>query len=237
VWQQLIYLYKRYSRSSSGNGVGAWVMGFLTLSLMLLWNWKLLLSTGAGVGIMLLIYLIPGSNWRVYWASWQKFFTGTSRKLTQAVGGGAIAAFGTYLTASIWADSENSWLATGWIIQGLVSVFTFVLLLWHIFNTKGSDKAEAHFDQFLLDLTSKEPLKRLLAVRQLTCVVKPWQEIQLGEYFRLMLTTEGEPIIREALLESLQGLDRSQLISQENQPSRVPIRFSKMEKPIYQVED
>lgn len=237
VWQQLIYLYKKYSPSSSGNEVAPWLMGFLTFALMLLWNWKLWLSTGAGVGIMLLIYLIPGSNWRVYWASWQKFLTGSSRKLTFAVGGGAIAAFGTYLSASIWADSENSWLATGSIIQGFLSVFTFVLLIWHIVKTRGTDKNQAHFEQFLLDLASKEPLKRLLAVRQLTCLVKPSQEIQLGEYFRLMLAHEGEPIIREALLQSLQRLDQNQFISQENQPLRVPIRFSKMEKPTYHLED
>lgn len=233
VWQQLIYLCKKYSKSPK-------LVAPLALVFMLLWNWKLLLATSAGVGIMLLIYLIPGSNWRVYWAQAQRFLSGSNGRLIMSVGGGALVAFGTYAAACIWSESENSWLATGWIIQGLLSSFTFVLLVWQILTSRGTAHKQGLFEQFLLDLTSKDPLKRLLAVRQLTHLVnyvKLPQKHQLEQYFRLMLTREDEPIIREALLESLLIFDQKSLITQKNQQLQMPVNFSKAERPVYHLEN
>ncbi len=183
---------------------------FLLLSLtgivtMILWNWKLVLATVAGVGLMVLVYLMQGWNWQVYWYHWRRFLTGSNRQLGIAVGSGGIGALSTYIAASIWADSENRWLATSTILQGFGTLIIILLLLWHIFTIR-ANRDEYQFEELLQDLTAQEPLKRLIAVRQLTHLVNNsgLSRHELLEYFRLMLSQEQEPVVREAVLHSLQ---------------------------------
>lgn len=175
---------------------------------MILWNWKLVLATVAGVGLMVLVYLVQGWNWQVYWYHWRRFLTGSNRQLGIAVGSGGIGALSTYIAASIWADSENRWLATSTILQGFGTLIIILLLLWHILTIR-ANRDEYQLEELLQDLTAQEPLKRLIAVRQLTHLVNNsgLSRHELLEYFRLMLSQEQEPVIREAVLHSLQTWD------------------------------
>jgi len=175
---------------------------------MILWNWKLVLATVAGVGLMVLVYLVQGWNWQVHWYHWRRFFTGSNGQLGIAVGSGGIGALSTYIAASIWADSENRWLATSTILQGFGTLIIILLLLWHILTIR-ANRNEYQFEELLQDLTAQEPLKRLIAVRQLTHLVNNsgLSRHELLEYFRLMLSQEQEPVIREAVLHSLQTWD------------------------------
>ncbi len=215
-------------RQAIGNGIG-WVLGAIALFAMLMWNWKLVIATASGVGLMVLVYVMQGWNWQSRWSHWRQFYKGSQGKLTIAVGSGSLATISTYIAASIWADSENRWLATGSILQGLGTLLTLVLMLWHLISHQ--DKGdEGQFDQLLGDLTHKEPLKRLIAVRQLSKLSKRSRfsqkyQRQLLEYFRLMLARESEPLIQEAILESLQRWDRSllPLNIQQQQPLNIPI--------------
>lgn len=186
--------------------LGRWLLSLTALAALWYWNWKLLLATSAGVGLMMLAYLMPVGNWQVYWSRWRRFFRGSNLKLTLAVGSGGLAALGTYMAASIWAGSPNRWLAVGTILQGWGTFLTLLLLVWHIIHQQG-EWHQGKFDQLLADLTAADPLKRLIAVRQLTrwsnrCPLGERQ--QLEEYFRLMLAQERQPTIRKALLDSLQ---------------------------------
>jgi hypothetical protein len=214
-----------------------WLLISFATSTMLLWNWKLVLATVSGVGLMLFIYFIQGWNWQAYLSHWRKFFTGSGGKLTIAVGSGGFAALSTYIAASIWADSENRWLATGTILQGFGTLLTLLLLGWHIVGDR-SQQDEAKFEQLLSDLTASEPLKRLIAVRQLAnLMAKPRlrlvYEQQLVEYFCLLLSKEQEPTIREAVLKSLQKLGRELPKHQSDRALQIPLDLQRSSQRIY----
>jgi hypothetical protein len=185
-----------------------WMLGSFVFVVMLAWNWKLVMATGSGVGLMLLVYSMQGWNWQAHLSNWRQFFTGSQGKLTVAVGSGGLAALGTYIAASIWADSENRWLAIGAILQGLGTLITLLLLGWHISGDR-AEQDEVRFERLLQDLTATDSLKRLIAVQQLaTLANKPRlrqiYQPQLVEYFSLMLSTEEDAIVREAILKILQ---------------------------------
>ena len=183
--------------------------GLLLLGIILLWwwNWKLLLATSVGILLMLVVYTFKKQHWQRFYRRWQGLFTGYNRKLALAVGSGSMGAFVTYMTASIWADSENRWLATGSILQGLGTLVTLFLLGWHLNRDRYS---ETKFEKLLLELTAVDPLKRLIAIRQLTRLAQKnrlsrEQNLHLVEYFHLMLSQPQEAPIREALLDSLES--------------------------------
>lgn len=212
-------------------GRSSWLLLLFAIVAMLLWNWKLLLATGTGVGAMLGIYLFQEQDWQVYWSKLRQFFNGTNRKLTLAVLSGGIAALCTYMAASIWTDAQSHWLATGAIIQGFGILLTVVLLVWQI-TASYRDKEESRYDRILSSLTHSDSLQRLIAVRKLTRLVNNprfYQTYgpQVAEYFRLMLTNEREEVIREAILDGLQGWDNKQLQEKNPQPLQIPINFKR----------
>ncbi|ELR99622.1 hypothetical protein GLO73106DRAFT_00034740 [Gloeocapsa sp. PCC 73106] len=173
---------------------------------MLCWHWQLLLATLAGLSIMQAIYLIPSWNWRHWAQNWANYWTkrGSNRRFSLAVLGGGITAIMVYGFSCIFATVENHWLATGIVLQVLLSLLSFVLLLWQFLNRK-SHLHETIWQKWLIDLTDLDPLKRLIAVRQLTNLagekkLDGTQLLQLREYLELMLLTETEPLIRQAIL-------------------------------------
>jgi hypothetical protein len=201
----------------------------LLIPIMGWWNWKLFIATISGIGIMLFIYWLQIKNWQRYWFQWQHFLTEAQRKLSVAVICGGVTAFTTYLAASIWADSNNRWLATGSILQGCATIITLILLAWHIKRHR-TYRQEAKWEYLLADLTHINPLKRLIAVRQLTLLLSrnglPFNyRSQLKEYFCLMLSQPQELPIREALLDSLQNLNIHDSIPDKKEHLRIPINL------------
>jgi hypothetical protein len=181
---------------------------------MLFWNWKLLLSLVVGIGVMLFTYTLQPWNWQLRWSEIQKFLNGPNRQLVLAVSSGGIATVSTYMAAAIWVDSHSPWIATAAIVQGLGTLLTLVLLLWQIVSRYTNQEADL-FEKLLLNLTEKDPLKRLIAVRQLTKFisrqpVNPALQQEGIQCLQLLLTKEEEAIIRDAAFESLQTLDRLQ---------------------------
>lgn len=178
---------------------------------MWLWNWKLLLALLAGVGVMLSAYSMQKWDWRLRWLELQKLFNGTNRQLVIAVGSGGLATVSTYMAAAIMADSPSPWLAAGAIAQGLGTLLTIILLVWQLVKTYAG-KEENDFEQLFLNLTEKDPLKRLVTLRRLTKIIKAQQispELQrdITQCLQLLLTREEQPIVREAAFESLQALE------------------------------
>ena len=156
---------------------------------------------------MWLTYKMSHKQYRRLWQRLTSFLTGYNRRLLLAVASGSLGGLVTYIIASIWADTENHWLATGSILQGLGTLITLILLGWQI-NRESTQRYEAKFEQLLEDLTADNSLKRLIAIRQLTNlaykkVLDREQQTQLIEYFCLMLTQSQEPSLQEALLDSL----------------------------------
>ena len=211
------------------------IFPFITRSLLLVaivifwcWNWKLLLATVVGIGLMLLVYLAQTRYWYKYWRICQRLLTGCNRKLAVAVGSGGIGAFITYMIAAIWADTENHWLATGSILQVLGTLTILVLLGWHLWG-KQDQQHETKFNELSQDLTASDPLKRLIAIRQLTVLVSTHKVSRkyygwLIEYYHLMLSQSQETIVQEALLEGLESLDISFSRESSKQPLKIPLK-------------
>jgi uncharacterized membrane protein YhiD involved in acid resistance len=169
-------------------------------------------------------------DWQVRWSDIRRFLNGSNRQLTLAAVSGGIATLSTYMAASIWIDSNSPWIAAGAILQGLGTLATLILLVWQIISWQAS-REEAQLDQLLTDLTDADPLKRLIAVRQLTRLVTRTRFEQahhstVSEYLRLLLSREQETVIREAVFDSLQALNNVQQLSSGTAPS-TPVAFKR----------
>jgi hypothetical protein len=198
------------------SGTGGVVSFLMIVVAMLLWNWKLLLALSVGIGVMLLVYSMQKWDWQLRWSEIQKFLWGPNRRLALAVASGGIATVSTYLAAAIWVDSNSPWIAAGAILQGLGTLLTLILLVWQIVGFYGN-RDEDSFDRLLVNLTESDPLKRLIALRQLTKIITRKQvdaavQQDVVQCLHLLLSSEEEAVVREAAFESLQALDRLQVI-------------------------
>jgi len=205
------------------------------LTLLAVWGWwnsQLLASTGLGIGAMILVYRAESWDWQQLRSNLNQFWHSPSRRLVLAVASGGIATVGTYMSFGIWAESDSHWIALSAILQNFGTIAIIALLVRQILSYSAS-KDEAVLDRILADLTDVDPVKRLIAVRQMTDLVKNpgfWKQSSLKsslakpaptggsstkrlalshitECFRLMLTQEPEALVRNALLEGLQTLD------------------------------
>jgi uncharacterized membrane protein (DUF485 family) len=187
------------------------VLSFLTIVVaMLLWNWKLLFASSIGIGAMVSTYSMQKWNWEKHWLELSQFFHHKNRRLAVAVFGGAIATLSSYVAASVWVGSNNPWIATGAILQGIGTLLVLILLVWLITNINDKQQ-QNHFDQLLFNLTESDPLKRLVAIRQLTKLVKnsgvdESERQSVAECLQLLLTKEEESVIRDAAFDSLEAL-------------------------------
>lgn len=208
--------------------LGGWALCSISFALLWWMNWKLFLATSVGIGAMSACYLAQNSHWQSYCQKWRNFLIGSNRQLTLAVGTGASGAFCTYLAASVWADAENQWLATGSILQGCLSLITLIILLWSL-QSKQASTQEAKLERLLLDLSGRDRLKRLVAIRQLTRLLVsnrlPAEHYsQSIEYYRLMLSEPQPAVIRDALLESLNILAAGTSLPQ-SPSSKIPLQL------------
>jgi len=191
------------------------------------WNSQLLFSTGLGITAMMLVYRGQSRPGQLLREQIEQFWEGPNRRFVLAVGSGGMITLGTYMSLAIWADSESHWMAVSAILQNFGTIAIVGLLLRQALNL-GVSQNEAVLDRLLSDLTDADPVKRLIAVRQMTDLVnnggfgafrsvksslaKPSQRIarnRAAECFRLMLSQEPEALVRNALLEGLQTWDNT----------------------------
>lgn len=216
---------------------GGWFVALVGVVAMLFWNWKLLLATVTGVLAMWLVYLIQEWDWQWYWSTLRRWFNGVNRKLAIAVGSGGMATLSTYMVVSIWIDPHSGWMAAGAILQGFGTLATLSLLVWQILQQSGSSQPILQ-EQMLTNLTDTDPVKRLLAVRQLTRWgvdhrLSASGRRQITECFYLMLNQEPEAIIREAILDGLQVLDNNPIINKGARPLQMPIALQESDVKLF----
>ena len=209
--------------------ISGWLLLIAIVVLLWSFNWKLFLATTVGMSLMGFSYLLQNPYWQRYCQKWQSFLAGSNRQLILAVGSGAIGSFCTYLAASIWADAENQWLATGAILQGFASLTTLSVLFWSL-RQKKDNHIETEYDRLVTDLSDLEPLKRLVAIRQLTRLLlgnnlAADYYSQSVEYFQLMLGEERSPAVENALLESLELLDFNPTSQLSKPKVRIPLKI------------
>lgn len=205
---------------------GTWVLGLTGAVTLVLFDGKLMLATGSGALIMLAVYLAQEGKWKVPLADLRKVLRGVDRQIVLAVACGAAATLSTYMAASIWADSGSPWVALEETLQTLGIFSTLGLLGWALL-TRRARRDETYFNQLLADLTHTDPLKRLIAVRQITHLVasdrvEPGQDRTIADYFRLLLSREPESVIRDAVLEGLYELDTVYQLGQSQQAPLTP---------------
>lgn len=221
---------------------GGWLVVLLGIIAMLFWNWQLLLATGAGVLVMALVYLMQEWNWQLHLANLRRLVAGSNRQLALAVASGGMATLTSYMAVSVWIDSDSAWISAGAILQGFGTLATFSLLVWQLLYSQSSQE-QAKGEQMLNELTDADPVKRLLAVRQLTHWgtkphLQPSKRRVVADCFRLMLSHEQESIIREAVLNGLNVLDSNQKFAKAVQPLQTPITLkptNQVYEPIEQV--
>jgi hypothetical protein len=240
---------KRFS-SRHGFGSGSWLVVTTGAIALLYWNGRLFFATGSGVGAMLLVYLMYDWKPAINAVEIRKLLPGWNQPFMISAGAGAIATFSTYLAAAIWAESDSAWIASGAILQGMGTLTGLGLLVWQVCNRPDS-RSQIQINQLLFDLAHKDPLKRLLAVRQLTDSVsvldnayrlnrrsrtanrsqnpaKVPSRRQIADYFRVMLQREEDPIIRAAVLDGLQTVE---IIDQLQQATEPMVRVSQSRSP------
>jgi hypothetical protein len=195
-----------------------WLLGGVALVILLLWNWPLILSLGLGLAILVWVYLARQGWWKLpqTW-NWQKLWLPSQRSLTLAIFSGVMATVGSYLAIAIWLDSEHPWVATGMILQIGMTLAVLLLLVWQQIQRRlevGDREGNRQAD-LLTQLADADPLKRLIAIRQLTQQVQvanhrllPMQSSDLIDCFRLMLNRETEPALCSALLDGIRVLNR-----------------------------
>ncbi len=204
------------------------LLGLLTIIVaMLLWSWQLLLALVIGIGIMVFTYSIQKWNWQLRWLEIQRLISSTNSRLACAVASGGIATVITYMASAIWVDSPSPWLAAGAIVQGMGTLLTLILLVWQIVSFHGNQE-ENYLDQLLNNLTEKEPLKRLIALRQLNRLINRERvdtaiQKDVVECLQVLLSQEKEVMIREAALDCLQKLDGLQVLKPINAKVFIPL--------------
>ena len=229
-WQQIFYICTLLVKDKQLRQINGRAFCLVVFALLWWLNWKLFLATTVGIILMSGCYLLQNSHWQRYYQKWQNFFVGSNRQLVLAVTIGASGAFCTYLAASVWTDAENQWLATGSILQGVVSLTTLALLWWSLRGQQATTM-EAKLDQLLADLSHSDRLKRLVAIRQLTRLLvsnrlSPEHYGQSIEYYRLMLSEPQPPAIRNALLESLDLLEAEKILKlKQSSAIKIPLKL------------
>lgn len=175
---------------------------------------------------MMLIYAMQDWKPALPWSDIRKSLESLNHPLILAIAGGGVAAFTTYLAASVWADSASAWIAFGALLQGAGTLAVLVLLGRQLLQRQ-LNETPFSFNQLLSDLTNADPLKRLIAVRQLTNLASandtPAKRREIADYFRLMLSREEETIVQEALLDGLQLVNRVPRLQQATQPRVDPM--------------
>ncbi|MDI9635741.1 hypothetical protein QQ054_31160 [Oscillatoria amoena NRMC-F 0135] len=203
---------------------------------MLWWNWPLLFATSVGLFLMLFLFWAQANQWQKYLESLRRLIQGANRHLLLAVGGGGAATLGSYLAISIWLETENPWIATGGILQGLGTLLILLVLLGQ-WLTPAQSPTGTDVEELLLELTASEPLRRFIAVKRLTRslrrqagddgVASREQYRTVLDAWRLMLSTESEPTVRNAILEGLKLLSPQRpprrSAASEGQPISLPL--------------
>lgn len=213
-----------------------WLVSGTALAL-LLWNWRLVISLGLGLTAMAAGYLLQQGQGKRLWAALQQRWQTVDRPFWLTLGSSLLVIGASYLTLSIWQELQSFWLAIGFLLQGAVilTVLGFLVWQWRQTQANRSSRNSAINQDWLSDLADADPLKRLLAVRQLTHALTQNHPSllltpkELAESFRLMLNRETEPILCRALLESLQILDAQLPALQANSQPPVQVTARIME--------
>jgi hypothetical protein len=230
----LITFQSRTFKSFSGKQSSSsryWLLGLIVAMTIIFSNRSLFLATSIGVVTMWLVYQLQFGNWQSYWSNLRRLLTGANRQLAVAVISGGFATLCSYVAIAIGSDTQSSWISIGILLQALGILAILGLLVWQILAQQ-TTLDETKLDQRVADLTDADPLKRLIAVRYLTSSVNRFDsthKVWIADYFRLLLSREEEPIIRDAVLEGLKLLENYPSLGEATAPFSMPVNVKRGE--------
>ncbi|NEO86942.1 MAG: hypothetical protein F6J87_22190 [Spirulina sp. SIO3F2] len=207
-----------------------WLLGGTGTTALLIWNWRLVLAASSGMGAMAAVYWLQQQDLSTHWRTLTQKFQGPQRLLAIAVLSGSTTAFGTYVMASVWATTENHWLATASLTQGVGVLGILALVSWQAMQ-RPLLHVDRAYEQLIWRLTAPYPLKRLMAVRQLTRHYRRYtrsQQQELQEYFVMLLADEVHPKVRQSLLSAIAQFQDHQ---REVAPLPVPLQLQTTPTP------
>jgi hypothetical protein len=184
---------------------------------MLLWNWKLFFATGTGMSATLGVYLLLQSNWRLRWADLRRWFSGSQRPIVLAAVTGGLATVSTYMATAIWVTSDNHWMASGFILEGLATLAILGLLAWQtLHRVLGRDDVD--LNGMLSQLSQDDPLKQVMALRQLERwilreLLEEQEQQTILDCCQVLLTRDLDPVVREAALALLASQSTQESLS------------------------
>ncbi len=192
-------------------------------ALLLTGNGRLVMATGAGLGTMWLAYSLRDASWRAAITELVNALEGIDRRITLSILAGAGATLGTYTALSIALESQNHWLATGMILQGTVTMGAIGALIWQRLQPSPQ---RSGLLQYIQDLTDADPLKRLIAVRQLNQLFKqhPAQQAEIIEFYQVLVTREPDRLVQAALMDGLQAMTTPSSLSAARTTTFPPAR-------------
>lgn len=210
---QLERLGKYCLRLSQRRGLWVWAMAVGAALLLMVWNGLLLMALSIGLGVTLLIQRFYPQQ-PLSWQNVSKWFSGSYTPTILAVGFGLLAMVASYMTLCIWQEMDSFWLAMAILLQGLGLLSTLGLVIWHILKNEQHPITPNQIDYWVNNLTALDPLKRLVAIRQISHYAESTPldsgRIQeLREYFQLLNQQESEATIRNAIAQTLQTLNTS----------------------------
>jgi hypothetical protein len=216
--------------------------------IMLLWNWQLLVAIGIGGLSAVLANRGIRGNWQKYRFYLLQWLQQTDQKIVTAMGIGSIATLSTYLLLTILASGTHFWFLVAILLQGL-GMFAIWSRLGKSTTPAKPRKSspETTLHQKLSELSDRNAIQRLIAVRQLPQLVRqttarsekssPSASVNTDsrrlatDALRLMLKQEPEPIVRKAILESLRVLSQSHSLGSGQPPVSLPKR-QKQQSPV-----
>jgi hypothetical protein len=226
-------------RLGSPRRLPLWGLGLASLALSLV-NGPLVLAAGAGLVTYQQLAQLSPQQWQLLgeWLQQQRHRALSPRHKTLLLSGTALIA--TYLTTALWAETHQLAVA---IALGSQSLLTLALLAWLLRSpapAAASPAAAPTLDALLNELTSADPLRRLIGVQRLSqraIAGDRAQQNQLIDCFRLMLAQESEPLVRTALRQGLQQLRPLAQLPEgappvSAQPSKKIQQTSRLRRPI-----
>jgi len=209
VMHRLQQLGKNSLHSFKHQGWGVWLFALAGMLLMV-WNGVLLLALSIGLGTALLVQRLHRHG-PIPWQAIVKRVSGPYSTTLLSVGCGLLAMVASYTTLLIWQDTSSFWLAFAILLQGLGLLTVLGLFLWQMFQQNKQRLTPTQLEFSIHNLTALDPLKRLIAVRQINQFVastpSDGSRVQeLREYLQLLLQEESEPSIQNAIAEGLEGM-------------------------------
>jgi hypothetical protein len=212
---------------------GGWWVALAFAIVLMLWHPDLLLATLAGSGTMLGVYLMATSGTTIDWVAVSRLGDRLRQPVLLAIGTGAIVSLLVYVSLAVWGATENHWVASGLIAQGVATLAVLVLLVWQTLNRlTGRDRVE--LTPMLLQVADENGLKRMIAIRQ----IGQWLEQRrldraerksVAACVQYLLGRETDGAIREAALDVLQqiqlmqDLREPQSYDRSDRPSSTPV--------------